>query len=336
MKDPYGREIKYMRISITDRCNLRCKYCMPDGVQWIPMKEILSFEEIVLICQEAVRLGIHNFKITGGEPLVRKGCADLIRLMKGIDGINEVTLTTNGILLEENLDVLIASGLDAVNISLDTLDEKRYEQITGFPKLGNVLSAIEASVQKGLKTKINVVLQQGVNEEEWQNLAELARKYPVDVRFIELMPIGSGKESRRVSNVEILDRLRKAYPQKEIPETERPEEEHAGIVPDQRRHGNGPAVYYKIPGFQGSVGFISAIHGKFCDKCNRIRLTSVGELKPCLCYGERISLREAARNKDAAGVREKLAEAIDKKPQKHQFEVLHNVTEHKKMSQIGG
>lgn len=309
---------------------------MPDGVAWIPMEELLTYEEIVLICQEAVSLGISKFKVTGGEPLVRKNCAGLIALLKSVDGVKEVTLTTNGILLEEQLDSLVAAGLDGVNISLDTLDEKTYEEITGYPRLAQVLSAIEASVRSGLPTKINVVLQQEVNADEWQDLAELARRYPVDVRFIELMPIGSGKDRKQVSNTDILAKLRTLYYGRNESETGEESEKHRNIYPDQNRHGNGPAVYFNIPGFQGSIGFISAIHGKFCDKCNRIRLTSVGELKPCLCYGDSISLREAARSRNTEEIRAKLQEAIMRKPQMHQFESDERITEDKKMSQIGG
>lgn len=320
MRDSYGREIDYMRISITDRCNLRCRYCMPDGVKWLPMGEILTFEEIELICREAVKLGITRFKITGGEPLVRRNCTELIRRIKSIPGVQQVTLTTNGVMLGEFLDELADAGLDAVNISLDTLDEERYEEITGFRELKSVMSAIESAVQKGFRVKINAVLQQGVNDDEWQQLAELAKKYPVDVRFIEMMPIGSGKESRRVSNDKLLQKISEIYPGE----------------PDESWHGNGPAVYYQIPEFQGSIGFISAIHGKFCDKCNRIRLTAVGEVKPCLCFGESISIREAVRQGDGEMVRMRLKEAIERKPEMHHFEKSAEVTEQKKMSQIGG
>ena len=166
-----------MRISITDRCNLRCRYCMPDGAEWIPMKEILTYEEITEVCQEAVKLGITRFKITGGEPLVRRGCPEVIRMIKNIPGTELVTLTTNGLLLGEQLEALLSAGLDAVNISLDTLDIKKYEWITGFDKLAVVLSSIEKAVASGIPVKINAVLQKGMNEEEWLPLTELARKY---------------------------------------------------------------------------------------------------------------------------------------------------------------
>ena len=321
MKDTYGRDISYMRISITDRCNLRCRYCMPQGVTWLPMGEILTYEEICLICREAVKLGISRFKITGGEPLARKDCPELIRGIREIPGVEQVTLTTNGVYLGRDLEALAEAGLEAVNISLDTLDEEKYREITGFAELPRVLASLEQAVNRGIRVKVNVVLQQGINEEEWQELAELAKQYPVDVRFIELMPIGSGKEGGRVSNDWLLARMQETY---------------GGMQPDERCHGNGPAVYYTIPGFRGSIGFISAIHGKFCDQCNRIRLTAVGELKPCLCFGESVSVREAARGGDADGVRACLEQAVRKKPEMHHFEKAAEVTEQKKMSQIGG
>ena len=201
-------------------------------------------------------IGITRFKITGGEPLVRKGCADLIRMIRQIPGTEEVTMTTNGVLLGENLEDLLAAGLDAVNISLDTL----------------------------IRVKINTVLQKGVNDEEWKSLAELAKKNKLDVRFIELMPIGQGRAENGISGAWVLGKLKEAY----------------GIegefYPLEGRFGNGPAVYYQLPGFQGKIGLISALHGKFCDRCNRIRMTSTGKLKACLCYADTISVFEAARH----------------------------------------
>lgn len=322
MKDSYGREIEYMRISITDRCNLRCRYCIPKDMKWLPMEEILTFEEIEFICQQAVKLGITRFKITGGEPLVRKDCIKLIEKIKKIPGTQQVTLTTNGVLLSKYMEELADAGLDAVNISLDTLIGRKYEEITGFAELPRVLESIECAVGNGIKVKVNVVLQKGVNDEEWQGLLELAKQYPMDVRFIELMPIGHGKGGGQVSNDWLLREIKNVYGD--------------CVEKDEKEHGNGPAVYYKIPGFKGSVGFISAIHGKFCNQCNRIRLTSTGEIKPCLCFGETISVREAAKAKDADGVLRHFREAINRKPAMHLFEKYEGVTEKKSMSQIGG
>lgn len=327
MKDQYGRTIDYMRISITDRCNLRCRYCMPDGVELVSMGEILTYEEIERVCRAAALEGIKKFKITGGEPLVRKGCVDFVKRLKEIPGIEQVTLTTNGVILGEYAKELAKAGLDGVNISLDSLDAGHYQWITGRDELGSVLKGIEAALDNGLKTKINVVLQKEINETEWEPLAELAKEKPLDVRFIEMMPIGYGKAFSPVYNEELLQMLRKKYPQ---------------LKSDSTVHGNGPAQYIKIPGFKGSIGFISAIHGKFCKDCNRIRLTSQGELKPCLCYGESYDLREALRRgcaeseENLKGIREILREAVTRKPKQHCFDQLKNITEEKRMVQIGG
>lgn len=321
MKDSQGREIDYMRISVTDRCNLRCKYCMPDGIELLPMAEILTFEEILRVCRQAVALGITRFKITGGEPLVRRGCVDLIDRIRHLPGVDQVTLTTNGVLLREHLDALLDAGLDAVNISLDTLDRDRFTEITGSDRLEEVLAAVDAAVQSRLKVKINTVLEQGKNAGEWQNILEMAKKRDLDIRFIEMMPIGKGAECTGISNEILLGWIREKYPD---------------IHRDERVHGNGPAVYYHIPGFAGSVGFISAIHGVFCSGCNRIRMTATGELKPCLCYKDTVSVRDAARYGGDSQIRAKLEQAVWMKPKQHCFDVLQDITERRKMVQIGG
>lgn len=321
MKDLQGRDINYMRISITDRCNLRCKYCMPDGIELLPMSEILSFEEIIRVCRQAVELGITRFKITGGEPLVRKGCASLIREIKRLPGVEQVTMTTNGVLLSGYLEQLSEAGLDAVNISLDTLHRKEFAELTGADHLPEVLESIDAAVESGLRVKVNAVLQKGKNADEWQQLLELAKDRPLDVRFIEMMPIGRGRECMGIANDELLKQIQENYP---------------GVCKDERVHGNGPAVYYHIPGFAGSVGFISAIHGVFCSSCNRIRMTATGDLKPCLCYQDSVSVREAARYGTDEEVRARLEEAITMKPKQHCFDEEQGITEQRKMVQIGG
>lgn len=321
MIDQYQRNIDYMRISITDRCNLRCRYCMPEDIPLMPMENILRYEEILQVCEEAVRLGIRKYKITGGEPLVRQGCIDLIRRLKALEGVDQVTLTTNGLLLSDYLESLRGYGIDGINISLDTLDPARYRAITGFDKLEPVMEALKRAVDLDMKIKINAVLQEGINEKDWEDLLELARYMPVDVRFIELMPIGMGRGMKPVSNVLLLDRIREKYP---------------GLTRDADTHGNGPAVYYRIPGFSGSLGLISALHGKFCSSCNRIRLTSTGDLKPCLCYQESIPLRQLLREGRREEIRELLIRAVESKPLMHHFEDDRAVTEQKKMAQIGG
>ena len=325
MDDQYGRKIDYMRISVTDRCNLRCRYCMPHGVELCGMADLLTLEEIVVTAQAAARLGIRYIKLTGGEPLIRRGLDDLVRMLKATDGIEQVTLTTNGTMLEKHLDRLAGAGLDAVNISLDTMDRRTYEELTGTDALGRVLAAIGAAVRTGLRTKINAV-SVSRSGEEIRALVGLAKESPVDVRFIELMPIGYGKQFPGISHHELLPRLREMYP---------------GLEPDQSFHGFGPAVYYRIPGYRGSVGLISAIHGKFCESCNRVRLTSTGFLKPCLCYDSGTDLRQILRADLPSGEKEKklletMRTVIYEKPKEHCFENEQEITEGSPMSAIGG
>lgn len=329
MKDSYGRTIDYMRISVTDRCNLRCRYCMPEGIETLPMRELLTFEEILQIVQAAVSLGITKIKITGGEPLVRKDIARLVGMIHAVEGVASVTMTTNGVLLREHLEELVKNGLDAVNISLDTMNAAEYEQITGRDELKNVLAGIEAAEKTGLKVKVNTVLWDNACRDELFPILQLAKERNIDVRYIELMPIGEGKMGKGISGEEWLHRLREQYP---------------ALCEDDRVHGNGPAKYYRIPGFCGSVGFINAVHGKFCESCNRIRLSSTGQLKPCLCYGETADLRKIVRQCNPPGnkkqIQEALADAmaaaIREKPKAHCFEAQSEITEKKKMVSIGG
>jgi len=326
MKDTFDRKINYMRMSITDRCNLRCRYCMPNGVSdKVAMKDILRYEELVEIAEAAVRCGISRFKVTGGEPLARLGCADFVGMLKRIPGVEQVTMTTNGVLLSENLPKLHAAGLDAVNVSLDTLKPARFQDITGFDALGRVTKGIQEALALGIPVKINTVLQKDVNAAEWSDLVELARSQPIDVRFIEMMPIGYGKDFEAIYNEDLREELMARYP---------------GTVEDARVHGNGPASYLRIPGFQGSIGFISAMHGKFCAQCNRIRLTSTGKLKPCLCYGDMIDIKPVFELADAterqALIQQAIEEAIRQKPEAHCFEERAQVTELQEMVEIGG
>ena len=230
----------------------------------------------------------------------------------------QVTLTTNGALLEQFLPALCGNGLDAVNISLDTLDPERFAQVTRGGNLQDVLDGFRAAVQSGIPVKLNTVLYQG---EDWKELAALAADLPVDVRFIEVMPIGRGGAHAGASKEEVLAFL---------------EEKYGTPVPDARVHGNGPAVYYRLPCFQGSIGLITPIHGVFCGSCNRIRLSSTGQIKPCLCYGETIDLKESLREGSMEQVREKLREAIYRKPSAHSFQDARQVTEKRVMAAIGG
>lgn len=332
MKDQFNREIDYMRISITDKCNLRCQYCMPEGVDIVPMSHLLTFEEIVEICTAAATLGIRKIKITGGEPLVRRDAPKLFGMLREIPGIESVTLTTNGVLLKKYLPMLIENGLKSVNISLDTMDRILYQQITGYDVFLQVMDSIQAAMEAGLQVKINTVLLRGINENSWKQMVEFARTHPVDIRFIEIMPIGAGQAFSGVSNEVLIGLLQEIYPD---------------IKKDFSVHGNGPATYYSIPGFIGGIGFISAMHGKFCEQCNRIRMSAQGEIKPCLCYGTSIDLRQALREECQQGkeiksennhvkLLEVLQKAIYQKPQAHCFEKTEEITEKKKMVSIGG
>lgn len=323
MVDKYGRHIEYMRVSITDRCDLRCRYCMPEGCDKVSMSQILTYEEIVRICKAASELGISRIKITGGEPFVRLGCTDLMKELKALGGIEEVTVTTNGQTLERYIGELKDIGIDGINISLDTLDSERFEYITGRGKLDKTLRAIELASESGIKTKINTLLQKEFNEDELSDIASLAFRYGIDVRFIEMMPVGAADAGTGLSNPEVLRKLMEIWPD---------------LEPDESIHGNGPAVYYKRPGVKGGIGLISAMHGKFCQYCNRVRLTSQGQLKPCLSYDTGTDLIPFLKGTDDE-LKEAIRKAIYEKPEAHCFgdsdsSGVH--AEHRLMSQIGG
>ncbi len=324
MVDKFGRTIEYMRVSITDRCDLRCRYCMPEGCEKVSMSQILTYEEIVRICRTASELGISKIKITGGEPFVRLGCTDLIREIKALDGIEEVTVTTNGQTLEKHLEELKDIGVDGINISLDTLDAERYAYITGRGSLEKTLRSIELAAASGIRTKVNTILFKGFNEDEVTDIAALAFRYGIDVRFIELMPVGMADAGRGFSNNEVLKIIAETWPDLES---------------DGSIHGNGPAVYYKRPGVKGSIGLISAIHGKFCEFCNRVRLTSQGQLKPCLSFEMGTDLRPLLDGTDDE-LREAMHKAIYEKPEGHCFDEKNynddENAEHRLMAQIGG
>lgn len=322
MLDSFGREITYLRLSITDRCNLRCRYCMPDeGVPPTAHDDLLRYEELLRIASAAVSLGIDRFKVTGGEPLVRRGCADFIRYLKALPGVRQVTLTTNGLLLPPLLDELCAVGLDGVNISLDTLNNVQYQRLTRRSHTADeVLNAIHLCAAR-LPSKVNAVLLPETADQLIQ-LAELAQTLPIDVRFIEQMPLGAGDNDQTIHADAALDRLRAHWPD---------------LAPVNQPRGNGPARYFRAPGMQGCIGLIDAVSHGFCDRCNRLRLTSTGLLKPCLCYEQGVELRSLLRSgADEAALRDAIRAAILQKPAAHCFQQRENITEHKSMNQIGG
>lgn len=324
MKDQFGKTINYMRISVTDRCNLRCIYCMPpDGIQSIPHGEILSFEEILRVAAAGAAIGIDRIKITGGEPLVRKNIVELIRNIKKLDGIHKVTLTTNGVLFSGLADALAQAGLDAVNFSLDTLDADKFAGITRVYALDTVMHSIDLALQMGLATKINCVPIQSYNDTDLTALAGLAKNYPMDVRFIEMMPIGLGRQFATVKNEFVLQQLAAAYGEP---------------IPSSCIHGNGPASYYNFPDFKGSIGLISAVTNKFCGECNRVRLTSDGKLMLCLCNQKNLDLKKLLRDGiSQAELETKMESFILRKPYQHNLgHSDYEITEEKNMFQIGG
>lgn len=323
MLDRYGRVINYLRISVTDRCNLRCCYCMPEGVQNVGLKNILTFEEIWEIVRTGVSLGITHIRITGGEPLVRKGCVDLIRGIREIPGVETITMTTNGVLLGNYGKQLKKAGVDGVNISLDTLDPEEFYKITGKRELQEVLAGIRAAKTAGLPVKLNAV-----NRKELDPipLVRYAQEENLPLRFIEMMPVGYGKKYVGRSNEELRETLEAVCGKAECM-TNREE---------LSRMGSGPAVYYQFSDLKVPVGFISAIHGKFCDTCNRVRLTAEGYLKLCLCYDEGEDLRRVLREGEKENLRTIMEQTIFRKPAAHCFEHPAEMTETHEMVKIGG
>ena len=309
MFDSTRREIHYLRLSVTDLCNLRCRYCMPDGVEKLEREAVLTYEEFLRLAALFARCDIDTVRVTGGEPLVRKNVAQLVAGLKETPGIRRVTLTTNAVLLAEQLPALLDAGLDSVNISLDTLRPEVFRQITARDDFATVQAGLQAALQSGLPVKLNCVPQAGVNEGELEQLAALAKDNAMQVRFIEMMPIGYGAAMPCISGPELRARFARRWP------------ELAPLSPAQEHAlGDGPAVYYTVPGWQGSIGFIAAVHGKFCASCNRVRLTSQGFLRPCLASETGCDLRALLRSgADDAQLLAAIRETIWAKPREHHF-----------------
>lgn len=314
--DRYGRRIDYLRISVTDRCNLACLYCRPKG--HLAKKDILAFEEIEQIVKAALSLGITKIRITGGEPLVRKNLPGLVSSLAKLKGITDLSLTTNGTLLAKYAEELAEAGLNRVNISLDSLNKDRYRAITRGGELEDVLGGIEKVLQlELLPVKINVVLLPGINEDEIDQFLSLSYHKPLEVRFIELMPLSGnpGEGERFVPVSRVMDRYQRW-----------------GSPQPWPVRGNGPARTYRLRGSLGTIGFISPITVPFCFWCNRLRLTADGKLRPCLHSEMEIDLkkplRETLRAEDQ--LRNLIREAVRKKP-KQKFQALPEI-----MSQIGG
>ncbi|NLK51015.1 MAG: GTP 3',8-cyclase MoaA [Syntrophomonadaceae bacterium] len=325
MQDVFCRNIDYLRISITDKCNLRCVYCMPEeGIKLKPHREILRFEEILRLVKVASGLGIKRVRLTGGEPLVRRGVENFVRKLIQIPGIEDVAMTTNGILLTSLGPALKRAGLKRVNVSLDTLQSKKFRKITRVGDLHQVWEGIETALDIGLHpVKLNMVVMRGYNDDEILDFVKLVYLYPLHVRFIECMPIGEADgwaQKQLVSQEEIKARVAEHYP----------------LEPCDSILGSGPAQYYRLSGALGSVGFISPITAHFCPTCNRLRLTADGRLRPCLNSQWEIDVKSPLRaGATDAELRDIFLEAALRKPRRHNMsEAVWN--QPRMMYQIGG
>lgn len=323
MIDKFGREIDYLRISVTENCNLKCIYCIDDNnILNTHNKDILNDDEIIKIVTQCASLGIKKIRITGGEPLVRKNIENLIYKLSNIEGIEEIYITTNGVLLDDKLETLKKNGLSGVNISLDSLRKDRFKEITKFDKLNEVLSAIDKALKLGLKVKINTVIVDDINKDEIIDFINLTKIKNLDLRFIELMPIGAAKKHKGTNNKEILNIIRANF---------------ENIKEENKIERSGPASYIKIEGYRGKIGFISPISSCFCENCNRIRLTSSGFLKKCLHYNYGVDLKKHLDNEICdKDLNELIYENIYDKPEKHLFLESCDNKENKYMNQIGG
>jgi len=338
--DKHGRTIDYLRISLTDRCNLRCIYCMPpDGLEWKPMDDILSYEEIEKLARVAVSEGIRKIRLTGGEPLVRKGVEDFIRRLLEEVGVEAVALTTNGTLLVEKAQALRDAGLERINISLDSLDPDVFKRVTRGGDLQTVLDGIDEAIRVGFgPVKINVVVVKSL-EQNLLEFAKLTMDRPLHVRFIEFMPVGEADRDGAGCTGDsggwsATDHI----PSDDVIRIISEQGEAAGLgplIPVERGNapgGWGPARYLRFEGGQGTIGVISPLSHHFCSECNRLRLTSDGMLRPCLFSDKEIDVRTALRNGSDEDVRAVVQEALGAKPESHED----RIGTERSMSQIGG
>jgi GTP 3',8-cyclase len=326
LADAFARPIEYLRVSVTDKCNLRCVYCMPEGgLPWLRKDEILSLEEIATIVDAAASVGVRTIRLTGGEPLLRRGLDRLVEMIARIPGIDDIALSTNGLLLEEQIDALVAAGLRRVNISLDTLDATRFESIARRPGLDRVLRAIDAAIDKGLAPlKINCVVMRNRNDDELEAFADLSRRLPVAVRFIEAMPVleyANAQREEYVPATELLEKLRGI----------------GDLQPVNGPAGNGPARYFAFPGARGTIGVITPLSHDYCNRCNRIRLTADGRLRLCLFGDHHIDLRTPLRG---GASRDELAAILERsmliKPERHHLRLGEPASRMRALSEIGG
>lgn len=330
MLDKYERNINYLRVSITDRCNLRCTYCRPkEGISLKGHEDILRYEQILRVVGQAVKMGFIKVRITGGEPLVRRGFVEFVQRLKKIEGLEDISLTTNGILLERFAKDIFAAGVKRINISLDSLDADRFREITGGGNLDDVLRGIDAADKAGFAPiKINTVVIRGFNDDEALEFARLAMKKPYQIRFIELMPVSMvniNQPREFMPNAELLKRIQKHF---RLEESEK-----------KKQSADGPARIFSLAGGAGEIGFINPVSDHFCSTCNRLRLTADGKLRACLLNESEVDLKKAlARNcsdEELAGL---IGRAIMLKPEKHDLDCTdRNLKKcYRDMSDIGG
>lgn len=319
MIDNYGRNIDYLRISLTEKCNLRCVYCMPQDLKFDEdfENEHISFENYKSIIRNFSKLGINKLRFTGGEPLMYKNLKELIEFATKECNIYEVAMTTNGINLYEEIDELKEKGLSTVNISLDSLDEEKYKKITGFGELKNVLKAIDRCIELGIKVKINCVLINGMNDDEFEKLINLTKEQPIDVRFIELMPIGQGEKLFKNGFISLKEKI-----------------EQVEDLDEYNVNEKSVAKYYKLKDAKGRVGIITPMSCSFCKQCNRIRLTSEGYLKLCLHSEEEIDIKPYLNNDNE--FINFIESIIKSKPEEHHLNELKKSETNRKMYQVGG
>ena len=326
--DPFGREINYLRVSVTDRCDFRCTYCMSENMTFLPKKDILSLEELETICNVFIKLGTKKIRLTGGEPLVRKGILNLIQdLGKKIgSGLDELTLTTNGSQLERYAEFLKENGVNRVNVSLDHLDPNKFKEITRWGDLNKVIAGIKKAKNVGIKVKINTVALKDFNEKNIVEIIEWCSSNECDLTLIEVMPMGDiGSENRFNQYLplsEVKETLSKSYKLTSIP-----------------KKTGGPARYYKIEGKKIDLGFITPLTHNFCETCNRVRLTCTGILYMCLGQNDNVNLKDILRNKGLSYLEKSLFKAISKKPKGHDFNISKNginISSNRHMSVTGG
>lgn len=326
MFDNYARNIDYLRVSVTNKCNLRCRYCMPEeGIEDIGHENILTLEELGRLVKVAARIGIRKVRLTGGEPLVRRNISNLIAEIAAIPKISDIAITTNGVFFADMAEELKKAGLNRVNFSLDSLDPKRFQYITSRGNLNDVIRSIAKAMEMGMgPIKINTVVMKGINDHEILDFVELAKKMPLHVRFIEFMPVGDlpfYKTDRVVTVDDIGQIIRQKYE----------------LTKSAAIQGNGPAKSYQIRGGLGTVGFISAMSDHFCGECNRIRMTADGKLRSCLFGKNELNMKLALKNSASDDkIAEIFTKAIKEKPNRHHMDEGWGADNKRKMYQIGG